>query len=419
MSGTAHADYPIDRVRDQFPALQRTHRGRPAAYLDGPGGSQVCRGAIAAITTYMERGGANLHGQFPTSHETEAVFAEARAAVADLLGGRPEEVAFGPNMTTLTLSISRALSRDWKPGDEIVVTEMDHNANVDPWLAAAADRDVKVRWIPVDRATLTLDLSALDSLISERTRVVALGAASNAIGAVNDIAAVSAVARAKGALVYVDAVHGVPHFFVDREALGIDIVTCSAYKFFGPHVGVTCIRRELFERMKPYKVAPSPTAIPDCLETGTQNHEALGGVVAAVDFIAGLGAGDTRRARIESGYRAIEAWERGLAEKVRQRLRDLPTITLFEPGTARKTPTFALDVHGEPPLEVSRWMADEHAIFVADGNFYAVRLGDVTGVNPKGGWLRAGLAPYTSEEEATRFVDSLEEYLLSAGSGRR
>jgi cysteine desulfurase family protein (TIGR01976 family) len=405
------ATFPIKKVREQFPALGRVYRDKPAAYLDGPGGSQVCMGAIDAVRSYMERGGANLHGQFPTSRETEALFDEARAAAADLLGGKKEEVAFGPNMTTLTFGISRALARDWKPGDEIVVTEMDHSANVDTWLAVAEDKGLTVRWIPVDTETLTLDLSDLDSIITERTRLVALGAASNAIGAVNDVAAVSAVARSKDALLYVDAVHAVPHFFVDREALGIDIVTCSAYKFFGPHVGIACISEELFERLKPYKVAPAPDQIPDCLETGTQNHEGLGGVIAAVEFIASLGRGETRRERIESGYRNIEVWESSLAESMRSRVRELPKVTLFDPDATYKTPTLGLDVAGASPTDVCKWMAEEHSIFVADGHFYAVRLGDLTGVNKKGGWVRAGLAPYTSEEEATRFVEALEEYV--------
>ena len=406
------AIFPIERVREQFPALKRTYRGRPAAYLDGPGGSQACSGTIDAVREYMERGGANLHGQFPTSHETEALLDETRSAVADLLGGKKQEIAFGPNMTTLTFAISRALSRDWKPGDEVVVTEMDHNANVDPWLAAARDKGAVVRWIPVDTATLTLDLSALDSLLNERTKVVAVGAASNAIGAVNDVAAISAAARAKSdAVVYVDGVHAVPHFLVDREDLGIDILTCSAYKFFGPHMGMACIREELFERLVPYKVAPAPDTFPDCLETGTQNHEGLGGVLAAVEFIANLGEGETRRQRIESGYGAIEAWENALAESIRERIRELPRVTLFDPGTKRRTPTLGLDVEGASPLEVCKWMVDEHSIFVADGHFYAVRLGDLTGVNEKGGWVRAGLAPYTTEEETDRFVSALEQFV--------
>ena len=403
--------FPIERVRKQFPALQRTYHGRPVAYLDGPGGSQACRGAIDAIQEYMERGSANLHGQFPTSHETEALLDETRAAVADLLGGKKEEVAFGPNMTTLTFGISRALSRDWKPGDEVVVTEMDHNANVDPWLAAAHDRGAVVRWIPVDTTTLTLELSGLDSLINERTKVVAVGAASNAIGAVNDVATISAVAKAKGAVVFVDGVHAVPHFFVDREELGIDILTCSAYKFFGPHMGMACIRTELFEQLAPYKVAPAPEEIPDCLETGTQNHEGLGGVLAAVEFIASLGEGETRRERLRSGYWAIEAWENALAESMRERIGELPGVTLFDPGTERRTPTLGLDVEGASPLEVCKWMLEQHSIFVADGHFYAVRLGDLTGVNEKGGWVRAGLAPYTTEEETDRFVSALEQFV--------
>jgi cysteine desulfurase family protein (TIGR01976 family) len=405
------ATFPIKEVREQFPALARTYKGRPVAYLDGPGGSQVCKGAIDAVGAYIEHGGANLHGQFPTSHETEAIFAEARAAVADLLGGKPQEIAFGANMTSLTFSISRALARQWNPGDEIVVTEMDHNANVDTWLAVAKDRGLTVRWIPVDAETLALDLSDLESIITDRTRLVAVGAASNAIGAVNDVATISAVAKAQGALVFVDAVHAVPHFFVDRDALGIDIVACSAYKFFGPHVGMACIREDVFERLEPYKVAPAPVEIPDCLETGTQNHEGLGGVVAAVEFIASLGTGETRKARIESGYQAIESWESSLAESMRSRVRELPKVTLFDPDTAHKTPTLGLDVAGASPTDVCKWMAEEHSIFVADGHFYAVKLGDLTGVNERGGWVRAGLAPYTSEDEATRFVEALEEYV--------
>jgi len=405
------AAFPIDEVRRQFPALERTYGGKPVAYLDGPGGSQVCRGAIDAMCEYMERGGANLHGQFPTSHETEALFDEARSAVADLVGGKREEVAFGPNMTTLAFSISRALARDWKPGDEIVVTEMDHNANVDPWVAAAADKGATVRWIPVDLKSLTLDLSGLDEIITDRTRLVAVCGASNAIGAVSDIAPISTVAKAKGAAVVVDAVHAVPHFLIDREALGIDVVLCSSYKFFGPHMGIACIRSELFERLAPYKVTPAPLSIPDCLETGTQNHEGLGGVIAAVEFIASLGSGATRRERLESGYAAIESYEAALADSIRSRVRDLPRVTLFDPGTARKTPTLALDVDGVSPTDVCHWMVEEHSIFVADGHFYALRLGDLTGVNTKGGWVRAGLAPYTTREEVDRFVSALEQFV--------
>lgn len=412
-ASSAVAAFPLEKVRAQFPALERTYKGKPTAYLDGPGGSQVCRGAIDAVAEYMQRGGANLHGQFPTSHETEALFDQARASVADLVGGKKEEVAFGPNMTTLAFSISRALARDWGPGDEIVVTEMDHNANVDTWSAAAQDKGATVRWIPVDVETLTLDLTHLDEIITDRTRLVAVSCASNAIGAVNDLARISAVAKERGALVAADAVHAVPHLFVDREALGIDIVFCSSYKFFGPHMGVVCMRSELIEQLSPYKVAPAPDDAPDCLETGTQNHEGLGGMVAAVEFIASLGSGVTRRERIKSGYQAIEAYEHALAESLRSRVCGLPRVTLFDPGTTRKTPTLALDVDGVSPSEVCRWMVEEHSIFVADGNFYAVRLGDLTAVNAKGGWVRAGLAPYTSEEETERFATALEQFVTA------
>ena len=406
-----HSPFPIASVREQFPALGRTHRGRPVAYLDGPGGSQVCRGAIDAVRSYMERGGANLHGQFATSHETEENFALARRAMADLLSAQPEEIAFGPNMTTLCFSISRALARTWRPGDEVVVTEMDHFANVSPWVEAAKDRGVTVRTIPLDPRRLTLDLTGLDGILTERTRVVAVGLASNGIGAVNDVAAVARAAHERGAIVAVDAVHAVPHFLVERDALGADVLLCSAYKFFGPHVGVACIRRELFEQLRPYKVLPAPDEIPDKLETGTQNHEGLPGVTAAVEFIASLGAGETRRERIRAGYEAIEAHEGRIAEELRENLAALPGVTLFTPKTPRRTPTIALAIDGASPLEFCRFAHEEHGIFVADGHFYAVTLGERTGVNAIGGWIRAGLAPYSTDEEGERLLTAVREYV--------
>jgi len=411
MPGVKLQEFPIASVRQQFPALQRTYKGRQVTYLDGPGGSQVCQGAIDAVRVYMERGGANLHGQFVTSHETEENFAIARAAMADLLHAESDEIAFGPNMTTLCFSVSRALSRTWRPGDEIVVTEMDHFANVSPWVEAAKDRGVTVRTIPLDLEHLRLDLSHLDEIITERTRVVAVGLASNGIGAVNDVAAVSKVAKAKGALVVVDAVHAVPHFFVDRDAIGADVLLCSAYKFFGPHVGVACIRRGVFEDLEPYKVLPAPDYIPDKLETGTQNHEGLPGVTAAVEFIASLGTGSTRRERIRSGYAAIEEHENRIADRMRESLAALPGVRLFTPGTVRRTPTIAMSIKDTSPLAFCKAMHEEHAMFVADGHFYALTLGEKTGVNAIGGWIRAGLAPYNSDEEATAFVEAVRRFV--------
>ena len=253
----------VRAVREQFPALGREENGRRVVYLDGPGGSQVARGAIVAMTRYMAEGGANLHGAFVTSRETEEIIAGTRLAAASLLGAEPDEVAFGHNMTTITLAVSRALSRTWKEGDEVVVSELDHRANVDPWLLAAADRGAKARWLRVNIDTLTLDLADLEEAINERTRLVAVNLASNAVGTVTDVARISATAHEVGAVVAVDAVHAAPHVSIDRDAIGADVITCSAYKFFGPHVGVTAIRRDLFESLEPYKLAPGPGQIPD------------------------------------------------------------------------------------------------------------------------------------------------------------
>src|SRR5919205_38012 len=250
--------FDVQAVRGHFPALGRTHKGRGVVYFDGPGGSQVARQAIEAVSEYMERGGANLHGVFPTSTETEEILADTRMAAADFLGAAPDEVAFGANMTTLTFAISRALSKEWDEDSEIVVTELDHRANVDPWLIAAREKGAKVRWTRVDPETLTLDHDDLEKNINERTKLVAIGLASNAVGTVNDVAAVADRAHSAGALVAVDAVHAVPHIPVDRDVIGADIITCSAYKFFGPHLGVTALRRDLFEKMGVYRLDPAP-----------------------------------------------------------------------------------------------------------------------------------------------------------------
>ncbi len=402
-------DFNVRAVREQFPALGRKENGRRVVYLDGPGGSQVARGAIEAMARYMAEGGANLHGAFVTSRETEEVIAQARDAAAALLGAGPEEVAFGHNMTTITLAVSRALSRTWGPGDEVVVTQMDHRANVDPWLLAAADRGASARWIPADPETLTLDLSNLERTINGRTKLVAVNLASNAVGTVSDVAGISARAREVGAVVAVDAVHAAPHIPIDRDALGADVLTCSAYKFFGPHVGVTAIRGDLFESLEVYKLDPGPATIPDKLETGTQNHEGLAGVREAISFIASLGAGKTLRERLVSGMEAIEAYEAGLAEKARSRLRGMPGVTLYAaPDHVRKTPTIAFRLAGRSPLEVCEHMS-ERGIFVAGGDFYATTLADKLGINATGGFVRAGLAPYNTEEEVEAFLEALVE----------
>ena len=400
--------FDVKAVRDQFPALGRTHNGRGVVYFDGPGGSQVARQAIDAMSGYMERGGANLHGVFPTSTETEEILANTRRAAADFLGAAPDEVAFGANMTTLTFAVARALAREWDRDSEIVVTELDHRANVDPWLSAAEEQGARVRWIRVDPETLTLDENDLEQNINERTKLVAIGLASNAVGTVNDVAAVAEIAHSAGALVAVDAVHAAPHITVDRDALGTDVITCSAYKFFGPHVGVTAIRRDLFDKMGVYRLDPAPDYIPDKLEPGTQNHEGIAGVKGALDFISSLGAGTSQRERLTSAMNAIEEHEAALAETIRTALRNIPGVKLYAaPDSVRKTPTISFTVQGQPPDEVCARML-EHGFFIAAGDFYASTLAEKLGIGDGGGFIRAGLAPYNTEEEVERFVQALE-----------
>ncbi len=400
--------FDVEAVRAQFPALARLHEGRPVAYFDGPGGSQVARSSIDAMRDYMERGGANLHGVFPTSTETEEILAKTRAACAAFLGADPDEVAFGANMTTLTLAISRALSRTWDESSEIVVTELDHRANVDPWIIAAEERGARVRWIGVDPETLTLDLRDIDEKINPKTRLVAVGLASNAVGTVNDVAAVAGRARAVGAVVAVDAVHAAPHLPMDREAIGADVLSCSAYKFFGPHVGVTAIGRELFENMEVHRLDPAPNHIPDKLETGTQNHEGIAGVRGALDFILSLGEGASPREKILDAMRTVEEHEARLADRFRAALREIPGVTLYAaPDTVRKTPTVAFRLENRTPLEVCRHAAS-HGYFIAAGDFYASTLSQKLGLDGSGGFVRAGLAPYNTEEEVDGFVRALE-----------
>jgi len=406
--------FPIEAVREQFPALKRSYKGKSAVYLDGPGGSQVVQGSMDAIYAYMANGGANLHGSFPTSRETESIITEARESVAQLFGANSNEVVFGANMTTLTFAIARALGREWQTGDELVVSELDHRANVDPWLSIAEDRGMTVRWLRVKTDSLTLELEDLDAVITPKTKLVAVGLASNAVGTINDIPRIAKKAKEVGAIIAVDAVHATPHFFVDRDQLGADLLLCSAYKFFGPHVGIAVIREELFETLQPYKLSPAPAHLPDKLETGTQNHEGIAGITPAIQFIASLGQGETLREQFRSGFEAIETYEDSLAAKMRTSLQEIPEVTLYQADPdVPKTPTIAFRISGISPQEVCQRMAEEHAVFIADGDFYAMTLADKLGINQDGGWIRAGLAPYNTEEEIDRFIEGIQKVVNS------
>ena len=407
--------FDVAAVREEFPALGREYGGRGVAYFDGPGGSQVCRSAIGAMRVYMEGGGANLHGVFPTSLETEEVIGRTREKAAAFLGADAGEISFGANMTTLTFAVARALGRGWSSGDEVVVTELDHRANVDPWISVAEERGARIRWLPVDPASLTLDLDNLGAFVNERTRLVAVGLASNAVGTVNDVRKIARRAREVGALVAVDAVHAAPHISIDRDELGADILTLSAYKFFGPHVGLAAIKREVFEELRPYRLQPAPDSIPHKLETGTQNHEGIAGIEGALDFIASLGDGGTLRELFVSAMRNVEEYEDQLVGKLRSGLRALPGVTVYAaPEDVRKTPTVAFRVEGRTNREVCE-AALEAGYFIAGGDFYASTLSEKLGLRESGGWVRAGLAPYSTEEE----VDGLVRAIRGLVAGER
>jgi cysteine desulfurase family protein (TIGR01976 family) len=377
-------------------------------YFDGPGGTQVVQGAIDAVLSYFENGGSNLGGNFPTSFETEQIMKDARLAIADFVGADPEEVAFGANTTTLMFSIAHALSKNWEVGDEIVVTELDHRANVDPWIINAEDKGLTVKWIKLDTDKLILQLDDLDKIITKKTRIVAIGHASNGVGTINNLQMISKRAKQVGAIVVVDAVHSAPHILIDRETIGADILLCSAYKFFAPHIGIAIIRREVFEELNPYKVISSPVYVPDKLETGTQNFAGIAGVTAAIDFIASLGTGSTRRTQIISAFERIGKYEDQLADKIRKFLTDLPEITLLQaPENILKTPTIAFRIQGKTPKEICEYLSENYSIFAGNGHFYAQTIADILGINETGSWVRVGMAPYSTEDEVNRFIEAI------------
>ena len=368
--------------------------------------------AIDAMMAYITGGMANLHGAFPTSVSTDNLLLEGRKAVADLLNCTPNEVAFGQNMTSLAFSIARSLGSFLSSADEVVVTELDHRANVDPWMTLAKDKGAAVRFIPVNPDTYTLELGNLEELITEKTKLVAVGMSSNVTGTVSDISRIIARAKEVNAITIIDAVHAVPHLSIDFKELGCDVLLCSAYKFFGPHIGIAVIAASLFEKLQVYKLAPAPQEIPDKLETGTQNHEAIAGLIGAITFIEELGEGATRRERLQSGMEKIEAHEQELTERIEHILSQIPEIKLYRaPAGTKKTPTFAFTIDHIKAREVTSWFAKHYHMCIADGHFYASTLAENLGVNPMGGWIRIGLAPYNTLEEVELFEQGLQEFV--------
>lgn len=400
----------VDACRRQFPGLARQVNGRPAAFLDGPGGSQVPRSVIDAVADCLAHRNANDGGAFATSRAVGELVDAARVAVADLLGAPdPDEVVFGPNMTSLTFALSRALAKTWRPGDEIVVTRLDHDANVTPWVRAAEDAGATVRHLDIDPDDCTLRLDLLPDLLNDRTKLVAVGLASNAVGTVNPVAEVITAARRVGALVFVDAVHAAPHRPVDVAALGAEFLACSPYKFFGPHAGVLWGRRDLLERLPAYKVRPAPDSGPGRWMTGTPSFEAIAGTHAAIDYLASLGAGADRRAALAAGYETIRAHETELASQFLDGLTRLPSWRVWgikDPARiSDRVATFGLTHRTRPAAEVASLLGSQ-GLFVWSGNFYAQGLVERLGLAPAG-MLRVGFLHYNTADEVARTLDAL------------
>ena len=404
--GYGAAMFDVASARAAFPALTRTKGGHPVAYLDGPGGTQVPESVIAAMSGVLEAGVSNLGGGFDSSRLAEEVTDSARQAAADLFGAADtEEIVFGQNMTSLTFSLSRALARSWRPGDRILVTSLDHDANVTPWRLAAADAGVAVDMVRFDSGTWTVAADSVGDLLTDRTRVVAFTHASNAIGSIPDVAAIVEVAHAAGALTYVDAVHYAPHGVVDVAATGTDFLVASSYKFFGPHTGVLYGRRKLLDGLDAYKVRPAPASGGGKWETGTQSFESLAGVTAAVDYLASLGEGPDRRTRLIDGHARVEAYLVGLTERFLGGLGD--DVTLYGiGGSTGRTPTFAVNVAGVAPDVVAARLG-EAGLLVWAGHYYAIEPMSQLGLLDTGGAVRIGFVHTTTEEEVDRLLEAL------------
>jgi cysteine desulfurase family protein (TIGR01976 family) len=403
-------------IRAHFPALSQKIDDRSVIFFDGPGGTQVPGSVIDGIGDYLTKSNANAHGAFATSERTDALITSAREAIADFLGCDSDEVVFGGNMTSLTFAFSRAIARQLKAGDEIIVTRLDHYANVSSW-HALSEKGVVIRTVEIDTKDCTLDMRDLERQLNERTRLVAVGYASNAVGTINNVAEVVRLAHNVGAWVFVDAVHYAPHGSIDVRALDCDFLTCSAYKFFGPHVGILYGKREHLAFLEPYKVRPASDLVPSRWETGTQNHEGLAGVVGTIDYLAKLGRSvlssvQNRREALVTAMKAIGQYERELSKHLIAGLLQIPGLTFYgitDPTRFDwRTPTVAIRLADKTPEEVARALGDR-SIFTWHGNFYALGLTEKLGVESKGGLLRIGLVHYNTVEEIDRFLEVLNQ----------
>lgn len=397
----------VAEIRSWFPALQRRVGGKHTAFFDGPGGTQVPRQVVDAVSDYLIHHNANTHWAYPTSEETDAIIARARQTLADFLNADADEIAFGANMTTLTFHLARALGREWKHGGEIVVTELDHHANVAPWTEIARERGLTVRTVKMVTESGQLDRDDLERQLTPRCRLLAIGAASNALGTITDVRAAADLAHAVGARVFIDAVHYAPHVLPDVHRLGGDFLACSAYKFYGPHVGILWGRREQIDRLDVPRLIPAPNEGAERLETGTQNHEGIAGAAAAIDFLAGLcHTPSDRRSRLEAAFDALHERSVALFETLWTGLSDIDGVQVYgPPPAAPRTATIAFTVDGMTSTDVARSLAAEGS-FVSHGDFYATTVAQRLGLEPEG-LVRAGCACYTTQEEVDRLIEGV------------
>ena len=395
-------------IRACFPALDRVHNQHPVAYFDGPGGTQVPHQVVDAMTDYLYHHNANTHWAYPTSEETDAAIENARQVCADFLNASAKEIAFGANMTTLTFHLARALGAQYVSGDEIVVTELDHHANVAPWQYLAIERRVRVRTVKMIPETGQLDWASFEQAVTKRTKLVAIGAASNALGTINDLARAVRVARAVGALVFVDAVHYVPHALADVRALDCDFLGMSAYKFYGPHTGVLFAKLALLESINFPKLIPAPDAAPENVETGTQNQEGMVGTGVAIDFLASLAGGTSRRSRLATVYDELHARSSALTRRLWNGLASIEGVRLYGPTPdLPRTPTVSFTVDGVASTDVARKLA-ARGLFLSHGDFYAATVVERLGLGPEG-LVRAGCACYTTSDEVDRLIEGVSE----------
>jgi cysteine desulfurase family protein (TIGR01976 family) len=412
----------IDRIRGQFPSLFETDDGKPRLYFDNPAGTQVPQMVVDRMADCMLHSSANLGGDFPTSLQAGTVVDGARAAMADFVNApSPDEIIFGQNMTSITFHLSRSVGKLLQPGDEIILSRMDHDANVEPWKLMARDFNLKVRWLEFDTETFEFDLSELDTLLNDKTRLVCVGGASNLIGTINDIKTICAKAREAGAWSFIDAVQSAPHILSDVQDFGCDFFVCSAYKFFGPHQGILWGRRDILESLEPYKVRPAPTELPWCFETGTQSHEGMAGTAAAVDYFAWVGetmggASGNRRERLEAGLKLLFDYEKQLADRLIAGLKSIPGVRVLgisDPDASdRRVPTVSFVHEQHAPSDIASALAERN-IFAWSGHNYALELAKVLKINDSGGAVRIGAVHYNTADEIDAVIAALQDILGS------